>query len=109
MSVDDSLLKGRPPIRRPLSPSEIIRGRQTHAVEDNAGFAHPPETEPEPGTPPNGQASPERTDPLPRPGDAYKASARPANRPHLTLFLVRLPPTFLRKYALRTSVPRFAF
>ena len=32
--------------------------------------------------------TPERADPLPRPGDAYLAHARHANQPQLTLFLV---------------------
>ena len=90
MAVDDSLLRGRPPIRpRPISPSEIVEhGRQAYAAEGVAGTAYPPEARPEAATPPAGQAVPERADPLPRPGDAYKACGRTANRPQLTLFLV---------------------
>jgi hypothetical protein len=90
MAVDDSLFRPRPPIRpRPLSPSEIAaRGRQGYAADDEGSLDTLTEVRPEPATAPAGQAMPERSDPLPRAGDAYKASARSATRPQLTLFLV---------------------
>lgn len=63
MSADDSLMRDR------VRPSSI------RALIESAGAEARAETEP----------AAEELDPLPRPGDAYVAHARPSNKPVITL------------------------
>src|SRR4051795_10724145 len=76
MSVDETLLRSRAGIKpRSLSPSEIGEARPVPG-----SFREPEPAAPSPVKDPDYQPPHKKSDPLPRPGDAYRACARFLNR-----------------------------